>query len=182
MSVKGPSSTCEYTTEDILQAQRWLSNLQASAIPKHMYEQQFSRSSGPGGQNVNKLNTKCTLIFPNISKNWHSWIPTIVLDQLLHGNIKNDYKNFLLNNVYSEKRDALIVQSDRERSRELNKLDCLNKIVVLLRSSFFVQKGVSHEDEQKWTNIKKKSNEQRLRNKKFQQDKKQSRKKISFDY
>ncbi|KAL6947718.1 hypothetical protein ACO0RG_000298 [Hanseniaspora osmophila] len=182
MSGKIQSTNSEYTADDISKAQRWLSRLQPSSIPKHVYEQRFSRSSGPGGQNVNKLNTKCTLIFPNISKTGNCWIPNLVLNQLLHGNVKNEYKNFLLNNVYSEKKDALVIQSDRERSRELNKIDCLNKVVLLLQNSFFVQKEISQEDEQKWTNIKKSSNEHRLKKKKFLQDKKQSRKKIPLDY
>jgi peptidyl-tRNA hydrolase ICT1 len=41
--------------EDLQAARSWLANLHAEAIPlKSIGELSFSRSSGPGGQNVNK--------------------------------------------------------------------------------------------------------------------------------
>jgi peptidyl-tRNA hydrolase ICT1 len=40
--------------EDIQAARKWLEKLHAETIPKNIGELSFSRSSGPGGQNVNK--------------------------------------------------------------------------------------------------------------------------------
>lgn len=40
--------------EELQAARRWLDELHAETIPKHIGELSFSRSSGPGGQNVNK--------------------------------------------------------------------------------------------------------------------------------
>jgi peptidyl-tRNA hydrolase ICT1 len=41
--------------EDELQAARkWLANLDPDTIPRQICDLTFSRSSGPGGQNVNK--------------------------------------------------------------------------------------------------------------------------------
>lgn len=35
-------------------ARKWLKTLNANTVPRHLGEVSFSRSSGPGGQNVNK--------------------------------------------------------------------------------------------------------------------------------
>ena len=40
--------------QDHREARTWLEEFNADAIPKHICEVTFSRSSGPGGQNVNK--------------------------------------------------------------------------------------------------------------------------------
>lgn len=40
--------------DEIKEARAWLTRFNAETIPKELYEFSFSRSSGPGGQNVNK--------------------------------------------------------------------------------------------------------------------------------
>lgn len=40
--------------EELQVARKWLEKLHADTIPKNIGELSFSRSSGPGGQNVNK--------------------------------------------------------------------------------------------------------------------------------
>lgn len=40
--------------DDVADARRWLARFDAETIPKSICELSFSRSSGPGGQNVNK--------------------------------------------------------------------------------------------------------------------------------
>lgn len=40
--------------EDLAAARKWLQNLDPETIPKNICDVSFSRSSGPGGQNVNK--------------------------------------------------------------------------------------------------------------------------------
>lgn len=44
----------EASEEDIRAARRWLEKFDPETIPKNICELSFSRSSGPGGQNVNK--------------------------------------------------------------------------------------------------------------------------------
>ena len=46
-----PTETSE---EDLASARKWLANLTSETIPRSIGEVTFSRSSGPGGQNVNK--------------------------------------------------------------------------------------------------------------------------------
>ena len=40
--------------EDEVAARKWLANYNSDTIPQRMCDVSFSRSSGPGGQNVNK--------------------------------------------------------------------------------------------------------------------------------
>ncbi|KAJ7666311.1 hypothetical protein B0H17DRAFT_1019151 [Mycena rosella] len=47
--------------EESALARAWVAKFRAVDIPKASVEFSFSRSSGPGGQNVNKVNTKATL-------------------------------------------------------------------------------------------------------------------------
>lgn len=44
----------ETSSEDVAAARTWLANLNSDTIPRNLCEVSFSRSSGPGGQNVNK--------------------------------------------------------------------------------------------------------------------------------
>lgn len=51
VSKRGPT---EYSEDDLSAARKWLANLNPDTIPRSLSEITFSRSSGPGGQNVNK--------------------------------------------------------------------------------------------------------------------------------
>ncbi|KAI4668132.1 uncharacterized protein J4E78_001955 [Alternaria triticimaculans] len=56
---RGHSSSA--TGDEVQAARAWLAELHAETIPfKSIGELSFSRSSGPGGQNVNKVNSKAT--------------------------------------------------------------------------------------------------------------------------
>jgi peptidyl-tRNA hydrolase ICT1 len=44
----------DYSDEDLAAARKWLADLNPDTIPRSLSEITFSRSSGPGGQNVNK--------------------------------------------------------------------------------------------------------------------------------
>lgn len=44
----------EHEEEELREAREWLAKLNSKSIPRHICEVSFSRSSGPGGQNVNK--------------------------------------------------------------------------------------------------------------------------------
>jgi peptidyl-tRNA hydrolase ICT1 len=47
-------SSSEASPDELQAARKWLAQLHAETIPKSIGELSFSRSSGPGGQNVNK--------------------------------------------------------------------------------------------------------------------------------
>jgi hypothetical protein len=44
----------EGNDEELADVRQWLANLRADTIPRNICSISFSRSSGPGGQNVNK--------------------------------------------------------------------------------------------------------------------------------
>lgn len=52
--VRFASSDQSPSPEELRAARKWLAQLHAETIPKSIGELSFSRSSGPGGQNVNK--------------------------------------------------------------------------------------------------------------------------------
>lgn len=49
----------EYAESDHSAARQWLANFHINTIPRRLGEVTFSRSSGPGGQNVNKYDPAC---------------------------------------------------------------------------------------------------------------------------
>lgn len=88
------------------------------SIPETCLLVQASRSSGPGGQNVNKLNTRITLVFdlPNC--------PTLTDEQ----------KQRLLKKLatYADKEGCLHISSQRHRSQHANRLDATERLAVLI--------------------------------------------------
>lgn len=157
----------------------WISKFNKTSIPNLCYELQYIRSSGPGGQNVNKLNTKCSLKILNFSKSGfdientksrtqYQWIPNLILEQLLDGNEKTDFEQCdLMKLYYKPLKDCLIIQSDSQRARHLNENDCFLKLQKLFEQGFYIEKEISKEDKLKWEKIKKRENERRLKEKKF---------------
>lgn len=88
------------------------------SVPQREFRFSYSRSSGPGGQNVNKVNSKAQL----------SWNPTAsgalpeeVLERLLV-----QQRNRI------NKAGDLLITSERYRDRERNVADCLEKLRGML--------------------------------------------------
>lgn len=99
------------------------------SIPRKEFEFSFVRSSGPGGQKVNKASTKAELRWnvdesPSISKK-----------------VKDRIKGLFKNKINEE--GELILRSDRFRTQERNIADCLDKLkVILLKASTVPKKRV----------------------------------------
>ena len=79
----------------------------------------FSRSSGPGGQNVNKVNSKVTL-------KWNIQDSGLISDE-----IKFRFLGQFGNRV-SQSGEVVII-SDRSRDQNENVKDCLAKLMELLK-------------------------------------------------
>ena len=85
----------------------------------------YSRSSGPGGQHVNKVNTKAELqISLTFKENSCGWIPPSVLPILLQSSLYPCTNG-----------GKLIVRSDMHRSLLANKEECIKKALRLLREA-----------------------------------------------
>ena len=132
------------------------------AIPSSEFEFRFSRSPGPGGQNVNKLNTKVTLRW-NVAA--CATIPQHVLDRL-----KKKYANRI------NKDGVFLISSHRYRDQGRNIADCLEKLRAFILSVATLPKA------RKKTKPSKRSNQRRLESKKRNAEKKQSRRCQKFDW
>lgn len=118
---------------------------------------QASRSSGPGGQNVNKVNSKIELRF-NIQN-------SLILT--------DDQKEILLSKLSAKiSLDGfLIIVSQRDRSQLVNKEDAIRKLYEL------IEKALRPVKRRKSTRPTRSSVEKRLTGKRIKADIKQSRQK-----
>lgn len=115
-----------------------------------------SRSSGKGGQHVNKTETRVTLVW-----------------DLQHANLDEDTKEKLqtIQHHYVQY-PILRISSQKTRSQLKNKEDVLRKL------SSFLEENLKEEKERKKTKIPKVVKEKRLKQKKKKGDIKSTRKKI----
>ncbi|KAL2297709.1 hypothetical protein Nmel_016271 [Mimus melanotis] len=135
-------------------------------IPMDRLTVSYSRSSGPGGQNVNKVNSKAEIRFHLASADW---IPEAVRQKmaLMHTNKIN-------------RAGELIVTSEESRYQMRNLAICLEKIRTMVTEAIEKPKVVSKETTQKLIERVEKMNRERLRQKKIHSTIKQSRK-ADFD-
>jgi ribosome-associated protein len=80
----------------------------------------FARSSGPGGQNVNKVNSKAVL-------RWNP-LQSILITEPIRQRFINKFGSRLTN------QGDLILTSDQFRDQARNKADCVDKLVEMLTS------------------------------------------------
>jgi ribosome-associated protein len=116
-----------------------------------------SRSSGPGGQNVNKVNTKMTLIFD------------VGNSQVLNDDQRKIITEKLVSRISKE--GVLTLNAQSKRSQLQNKEVALNKFDKLLAQAFTIKKT------RKPSKPKKSAILKRLDNKKQQSEKKKMRQK-----
>ncbi|KAH9945414.1 RF-1 domain-containing protein [Epithele typhae] len=118
---------------DSAKASEWIDAFKHKDIPKGVVEFTYSRSSGPGGQNVNKVNTKATLRVPLSSP----WIPMWARDHIK------------ATPAYVSSSQSILITSTVFRSQAQNVEDCLLKLrSLVLRAA---AAGLVHEasEEQK---------------------------------
>lgn len=91
------------------------------SIPREEFELSFARSSGPGGQNVNKVNSKATLRWtPATSPN----LPPDVLRRFMQrfgGKLTTE--------------GELVITSERYRDQGRNIEDCLEKLRLMVATA-----------------------------------------------
>lgn len=90
------------------------------AIDERDIKQEFIRSSGPGGQNVNKVSTAVQLRFNVVT----SSLPDDVRKRLIH----------LAGRRITED-GVLIIKAQRFRTQERNRQDSIDRLVKLIRKA-----------------------------------------------
>ncbi len=95
-------------------------------IPLHELELSYVRSSGPGGQNVNKVNSKCQL-------RWNA---------LSSPSIPSHFRERVIQKIGSRltTEGDLIVTSDLHRDQGRNRDDCLEKLRSILADAIVLPK------------------------------------------
>lgn len=94
------------------------------SIPYSEFSFGFARSSGPGGQNVNKVNSKAIL----------KWNPNE------SNALTDDQKLKLQSKLKLNHEGELILMSDRFRDQGQNKNDCIDKLYELLKTALYEPK------------------------------------------
>ncbi len=130
-------------------------------VPLSEFSFTYARSSGPGGQNVNKVNSKVQLRWrPSES----SALPADVSQRFLARN----------RNRLTEEGDFLIT-SQRFRDQPRNREDCLERLADLLREASTPPKR------RRRTKPTRGSRERRLSDKRQRSDRKRQRQRLSRD-
>ncbi|KAJ7825956.1 RF-1 domain-containing protein [Mycena leptocephala] len=129
-----PQITSLESAQETALARAWIAQFRALDIPKALVQLSFSRSSGPGGQNVNKVNTKATLRCAVDE----DWIPIWAKPELK----RSPY--------YVSSSQSIQITSAVHRSQSQNIEECLSKFhALLVEASSSVLKNEPSEEQKK---------------------------------
>ncbi|KAI8817922.1 peptidyl-tRNA hydrolase domain protein [Fimicolochytrium jonesii] len=168
-----PVASClRYSTakESEFNAQEWLSTFSRETIPRDQFEISFARSGGPGGQNVNKVNTKVDMRFALKTATW--------LPEEVKANLRTKHSNRIT------KRNEFFISSERHRTQHANIEDCIDKIFEMVKESAgeLVEHEPSEELLAKIDEFKRVDKEKKMKAKERLGSKKASRKRGRDDY
>ncbi|GAA5897562.1 hypothetical protein JCM6882_003517 [Rhodosporidiobolus microsporus] len=131
-----PSLAALKTPEDMQQAKQWIAafeRLPPEEWPKHLVETSFSRSSGPGGQHVNRTFSKAIVRLPLPSP---SLLPAYVLPHL--------HRSPHFSSA------SLLVSSTTHRTQQTNLAECFSKLkATILDAARRDLVGETSEDQKK---------------------------------
>lgn len=96
-------------------------------LPYPELEFSFVRSSGPGGQNVNKVNSKAVLRWNFLATSAFPLEEHVRMMRKLGPKLTTE--------------GDLIVTSDRFRDQKMNKEDCLDKLLEILTDALIIPKA-----------------------------------------
>ncbi|RCI11419.1 hypothetical protein L249_7594 [Ophiocordyceps polyrhachis-furcata BCC 54312] len=151
----------QFDQDALTEARVWRQNLDASQLPRG--NTTYARSSGPGGQHVNKTESKAVTVFP--AKELLSMLPK----SLHHGIRSSKY--------YTAANDCLTFHAQSQRSRTANAEENRKKLMEELTRLYHdtIPSETSAEKRKKHENIEKRFHETRIKQKKLASFKKQSR-------
>lgn len=128
------------------------------AIPEQELTFEYSRSSGPGGQNVNKVSTKVTLRF----------------DVSASPSLSDDQRDRITHKLRTRitKDGVLRVTSQRHRTRRANQEAAVERFVELMREA------LARRRRRRRTRIPREAHERRMEEKKRRSRRKRERRKV----
>ncbi|KAI5954782.1 hypothetical protein KGF57_003805 [Candida theae] len=154
-------------SSEIAQSKEWLDTFDSSQIPRHLFSISYSRSSGPGGQKVNKTSSKATVALGEgewLQSSTSYWIPSPIRQQLQENPIR-----------YETKSKGLLIQCDTSRSRDQNTEECFSRLLAEIKSKVYFPGEVKEEDKAKWVQLEADFKERKKFNKQKQSEKKRNR-------
>lgn len=141
----------------------WLKLL--AKIPKEEFKYVFSRSGGPGGQNVNKVNSKATIRLSREKLAAATWLEPDVRAKVAEPSFR-----------YTTKQGDIIISSELTRSQHDNLDDCFRKLATAIDKVAFVPAEASAESKQRWKKLEQRELLKKKETKKRLSLKKQDRK------
>ncbi|KAF9889177.1 hypothetical protein FE257_007666 [Aspergillus nanangensis] len=155
--------------EELTAARQWLAGFDANPLPHHISQISFSRSGGPGGQNVNKVNSKATLKVPLVDL-----MPLV--PRILHSPLRSS-------RYFAERTQTLVIQSEESRKQADNVDSCFDKLHQLLKTmaAEVIPGETSEAQKDRVQKLKKAENESRIKLKKLHSNKKSSRRGTKYD-
>lgn len=144
----------------------------------------YARSSGAGGQHVNTTDSKAVIRL-SVS-DWYAargkWIAADSFDTIIN-NINDKAAPLAKKFPYFTQSGDILIADSSTRYRDKNLAQCFQKFINSIHVCSQKKENVSEETTKRWNKLKKRDNELRLKDKKLNKDKKQTRRKISFsDY
>ncbi|KAF8206983.1 RF-1 domain-containing protein [Mycena galopus ATCC 62051] len=175
-----PQLTSLESTQDTALARAWIGQFRALDIPKSSVQLSFSRSSGPGGQNVNKVNTKVTLRC-GIDEDWVPLWAKPALKTSVR-TFKGCHTSNLVQPHYVSSSQAIQITSTVHRSQSQNIDECLSKLhsVLVEASSSTIKNEPSEAQKKRVEDLAKAANARRRAEKAYRSKIKAGRK-GSFD-
>ncbi|KAK5049342.1 hypothetical protein LTR84_004271 [Exophiala bonariae] len=163
------STTTDQPELDYEATRDWYKNKYSPDTLSKIGEVSYSRASGPGGQNVNKTNSKAQLRVP-LDKLF-PLIPAVL------------HKGILSSRYCAEKSSSLLIQADESRKQQANRDTCFRKLNDLIAEvySHSVPGETSEEQQKKVIRLQKAEKEARLKAKKLHSSKKQTRGKPGYE-
>jgi len=123
--------------EEVSAARRWLANLNADTVPRSICDVSFSRSSGPGGQNVNKyaipslpIDVHCfDILLPRVNSKATLRLPRSSLQPLVPALL---WSSIQASRYWAENSDSIVIQADDSRKQNDNVNSCFVKLHSIL--------------------------------------------------
>nr|CAG4642940.1 EOG090X0JCO [Evadne anonyx] len=138
-------------------------------IPIDKLEVSYSRSSGPGGQNVNCVSTKAEVRFQIATANW--------IPEQIRSKLAEQMKNQITKEGY------LVTKSDRTRSQQLNLADAMDKLrgLIFNAAESLAVREASPESLEKHRRLRERAAREQLREKRMRSMTKQGRQAPTLD-